>query len=228
VPVPLRRSAATQILLLLAVHRDGATSHQLSRAIWPQLRPHAAAGRTYTSVSDLRKALRAATGGADVVVRVEERYLLDPAQVEVDLWWLHDAVRQAATALLPADRHAALRAVIGRYSGQLAAGQQWPWLAAHREATRRHVVDAYATLAQAHPLQAVSLLQEAVRVDPVNESLHRQAMRAVAGAGDHAAVDGLLDGLTRHLAAAGLRPDPATARLAADLHAGHRGAPGPS
>jgi DNA-binding SARP family transcriptional activator len=227
VPVPVRRSAAAQILVLLAVHRDGATSQELAGAIWPQLRAHAAAGRTYTSVSELRRALRAATGGADVLVRSQERYRLDPDQVEVDLWALHDAVRHAATALLPDDRHTALRAVIGHYGGELAAGQRWPWLAGPREAVRRHVLDAYATLAAAQPQQAVTLLQEALRIDPVNEALHRQAIRAVAATGDQDAVRGLLQQLTRHLAQAGLQPDPATLDLAVDLQAQPPGAAAP-
>lgn len=184
-PVRMPRSAAGQVLAFLALHQDGASSQQLAAAVWPHLRWHAAAARCYTAVSVLRTALRAAAGGHDVLVRTGERYTLDHTLIDVDVVRLLHAVQQAATALQPAERDAALHTVVDRYTGELIAGQRWPWLAPHREAIRRHVIDAYASLAASHPEQAVNLLQQAVRVDPVNEHLHRQALAALAAVGDH-------------------------------------------
>ncbi len=178
-PVVIQRSAAQQILIFLAVHRHGAVSNQLIAALWPGPRPEGAAERLYTPVSKLRAALRVA-GGADVLVRDGDRYRLDERHLDVDLWRLHSAVDQAATAVDPAERRRALRAVVDAYTGDLAAGKDWAWLAAPREATRRHVVDAYAALAgdEPDPRAALALLQDAVRVDPVNADLQRQARHA--------------------------------------------------
>ncbi|MGC9668502.1 hypothetical protein ACNTMW_18345 [Planosporangium sp. 12N6] len=182
--VPVRRRAAWQVLVFLAVRRDGATSGELAGALWPGLRPHAATGRLYTPISDLRTALRE-TAGADVIVRDGGHYRLDDRYVDVDLWRLHAAVEDAATALDPAARQRALRTVADAYTGELAAGQHWPWLAMYREAVRRHVIDAYVALATAEPDPdlAAAFLQGALRTDPFNEDLQRR-VRGRASAGD--------------------------------------------
>jgi DNA-binding SARP family transcriptional activator len=185
-PIPIRRTAALQVLTFLAVHRAGATSNQLIAALWPGPRPHAAAGRLYTPVSELRITLQEAAG-ADVLVRVGDRYLLDARHIDVDLWRLQAAVNAAAAAAAdPGGRADALRRVVAGYTGELAAGGRWPWLAAPREAIRRQVIDACVALAAAEPdpRASVALLDDALRVDPVNDELRRLADRARAAA-DH-------------------------------------------
>jgi DNA-binding SARP family transcriptional activator len=205
-PVPVPRSAALQILVFLALHTDGATTEQLSAAVWPHLRPHAGAGRCYTAVSVLRTTLRTAAGGHDILTRVGHRYQLDHSAIDIDAVRLRRTVHRAATALLPAERDTLLRRIVDLYRGELAAGHPWPWLVPHREAVRRNVIDAYVSLAAAHPDEAANLVQEAVRVDPVNEHLYRHAVRALAAVGDITTIAALRDSRDRHLAAAGLRP----------------------
>jgi DNA-binding SARP family transcriptional activator len=219
-PLHLSRSAGMQILAFLAVNRDGATSGQLAAALWPGLRPHAATRRLYTPIGVLRSTLHDTTG-ADVIVRDGERYRLDEQHIDVDLWRLHAAVEHAATALKPTDRQRALRAVIDTYTGELGAGRKWPWLAPHREAARRHVVDAYAALAatQPHPTAALTLLQDAIRTDPFNEDLHRRAMRGYAAAGDPTAARQLLAGLTGRLTDAGIQPGDDVRQFATEMDA---------
>jgi DNA-binding SARP family transcriptional activator len=197
----IQRSAAVQILVFLAAHRDGATTGQLAAALWPELRPHVAANRLYTPISSLRTALKKAAG-THVLVRDGERYRLDNRHIDVDLWRLHAAVDAAATALDLPDRRRALHAIADTYTGDLAADQHWPWLAVPREAARRHAVDAYAMLAaiQTDPQSAVALLQNAIRIDPYNEELHRRAMRSYAAAGDSPAARRLLAAFTSRLA----------------------------
>ncbi|MEJ3742841.1 BTAD domain-containing putative transcriptional regulator [Actinomycetes bacterium KLBMP 9797] len=205
-PVPIPRTAALQVLAYLALHPGGATSRQLGIAIWPHLRPHVAAGRCHHAVSVLRTALRTASGGHDVVVRAGEHYTLDHTVIDIDVVRLREAVQHAATALAAAERDRALHAVIDVYRGELVTAQRWPWLVPHREAIRRHVIDAYTRLAADHPAEAVELLQKAVRVDPLNEHLHQHAVRALTAAGHHAEATALADRHTRELAAAGLLP----------------------
>ncbi|MEV4539350.1 hypothetical protein AB0J82_36815 [Asanoa sp. NPDC049518] len=167
VEVKVRRSAAWQVLLYLAVHPAGATSHQLATAIWPAERPNTTIGRLYTTVSALRRSLTAA--GADQVVEHDgDHYQLDPA-VDVDLWELERAATTARHALNDQARHDALTAVTAHYRGELAAGRRWPWLIAHRERIRRTVIDAYVALAaDADPPTAARLIEEASQVDSVN------------------------------------------------------------
>ncbi|MFC0529015.1 AfsR/SARP family transcriptional regulator [Phytohabitans kaempferiae] len=207
-PVAIRRTAGTQILVFLAIHAGGATSAQITAAIWPHLRAHTAAGSLHTAVSELRRTLDDAGGGRDVIQRVNGRYQLDTAHVDVDLWRLRTLVRAATKARGPADREPALWGIVETFTGELAAGWDWPWLTAHREATRRDVLDAYTELVAAHPDQAASLLSAAVRVDPINEHLHQRAVAALRAAGDHAAANALAVHHARHLAAAGLQTSP--------------------
>ena len=170
VDITVRRSAAWQVLIYLAIHPAGATSHQLATAIWPAEHPHATTGRLYTTISVLRRTLTDA--GADPTIDHDgDHYQLHPS-LDVDLWHLE---RAAATALHARTEHArqdACTAVITHYRGELAAGRRWPWLAPHVERVRRTVIDAYVDLA-AHtdPPTAARLLEQASRIDPLNDYL---------------------------------------------------------
>ncbi|BCL14703.1 hypothetical protein GCM10017556_24420 [Micromonospora sagamiensis] len=201
-PVRIRRSAALQALVFLAVHPHGVTGRDLVEAIWPGLPAHRVTGRLYTTISDLRKAIRD-TCGVALIEHADDRYRLSP-DLDVDLWRLHQAVQQATTTVT--DRPRAWQAVIDQFGGALADGYAWPWLDAHREVVRRHVIDAYVALADAQPdrRQALALLQDAIRVDPYNEHLHQRAAQILASLGDHVAASDLLDAYDKRLAHAGL------------------------
>ncbi|KAB1935477.1 hypothetical protein F8271_21750 [Micromonospora sp. ALFpr18c] len=204
-PVEIRRSAALQVLVFLAAHPDGADTRQLTDAIWPGLPRRSLTGRLYTTLSDLRVTIRS-TAGVALIEHSDDRYRLDPTGVTVDLWHFHDAVRNATTAV--ATDAAIWKAVIDAYPGDLAARRTWPWLDPIREATRRHVIDAHATLASASPdaRQALAWLQAGIRIDPYNADLHSQAVSALITLGDHDAADQLREDYTRRLAAAGILP----------------------
>ncbi|MEV4465135.1 hypothetical protein AB0J51_16090 [Micromonospora echinofusca] len=204
-PVSIRRSAALQVLVFLAVHSDGASSQQIVEAIWPGLPAHRLTGRLYTTLSDLRTTVRAACG-LTVIDHVDNRYRLNPGLCDVDLWRVRTLAARAATAVTsPAT---AWQAVVEAYSGDLAAGHQWPWLDPTREATRRHVLDAYAALANAerNPRRALELLQAGIRVDPYNQALHQQATEILTALGEHDTAVELADTYNRRLTAAGLSP----------------------
>ncbi|MFF4810955.1 hypothetical protein ACFY03_22355 [Micromonospora chersina] len=202
-PVTIRRSAALQVLVLLAVHPEGATTTDLVHAIWPGLPAHTVTGRLYTTLSELRAAIRTATG-ATVLAHIDDRYHLNPARVDVDLWRLRAAAHHAATALT--DPAPAWQTVIDAYTGDLAAGHTWAWIDPPREATRRLVLDAYASAAaaQTDPHHRLRLLQDAIRVDPYNQTLHQLAADQLNALGDADAAAQLLDGYQRRLQLAGI------------------------
>ncbi|MCP3785267.1 hypothetical protein NLX85_18030 [Micromonospora sp. A3M-1-15] len=202
-PVTIRRSAALQVLVFLAVHPDGATTTDLVQAIWPGLPAHTVTGRLYTTLSDLRAAIRTATD-ATVLRHTDDRYHLDPDRVDVDLWRLHAAAHHAATALT--DAAPAWQTVIDTYAGDLAAGHTWAWIDPPREATRRLVLDAHASAAAAQidPHHRLRLLQDAIRVDPYNQTLHHLAADQLNALGDADAAARLLDGYQRRLQLAGI------------------------
>ncbi|MBQ1050816.1 hypothetical protein KBX50_20370 [Micromonospora sp. C51] len=199
----VRRTAAQQALVFLAVHPDGVDSHLMAEALWPGLPGHRLTGRLYTTLSELRTAVRDTTG-ISMIDRTSDRYRLHPDHVDVDLWHLHAAVDHAASALT--DPTTAWHTVIDTYTGDLAAGYLWPWLIPHRETARRHVLDAYAALAATEPdsKQALAYLQGGIRIDPYNADLHQRAARILNDIGEHTAATSLTDRYTRRLATAGL------------------------
>lgn len=201
--VTIRRSAALQVLVFLAVHPQGATTTDLVQAIWPGLPAHTVSGRLYTTLSDLRAAIRTATG-VTVLAQTDDRYHLNPDRVDVDLWRLHAAAHHAATALT--DPAPAWQTVIDTYTGDLAAGHTWAWIDPPREATRRLVLDAYASAAaaQTDPHHRLRLLQDAIRVDPYNQTLHQLAADQLNALGEADAAARLLDGYQRRLQLAGI------------------------
>ncbi|MEU5554463.1 bacterial transcriptional activator domain-containing protein, partial [Micromonospora sp. NPDC047793] len=205
-PVALRRSAAWQALVFLAVHADGADSHLMAEALWPGLPAHRLTGRLYTTLSELRTAARTTTG-ATIIDRSGDRYRLHPTNVDVDLWHLHTTADHAAATLT--DTAAAWQAVITAYTGDLATGHTWPWLEPHRIAARRRALDAYAALADTapDPHTALAHLQGGIRVDPYNADLHQQAARLLTDLGEQAAAVVLTDRYRRRLTAAGLSLD---------------------
>ena len=167
-PVGFGRRAALPVLVFLAVHPDGATSTDLAAALWPGVRPHPT-HRVHTTVNHLRSAL---PDGHRSVLLAGDRYHLNPARVSVDLWQLHAAIDRAAAGDPVAHRQA-LRTVVDLYTGELAAGQPWPWIDTHREALRRRVLDAVTTLAgtEPDPTTIAALRAAAARIDPYNHHL---------------------------------------------------------
>lgn len=182
-PLPVRRSAALQILVYLATaHPTGADAAQLTDAIWPGLPHHALTGRLYTALSDLRTSVRDACG-LHVIDHADDRYRLNPAHLDVDLWHLNAALRHATTAITPTTE--AWQAVVDAYPADLAEGRAWPWLDPIRETIRRRIIDVCAASAAAEPDpdRALSLLQAGIRIDPYNAALQKRAkhLRHVLG-----------------------------------------------
>jgi DNA-binding SARP family transcriptional activator len=214
--VHLARSAATQILAYLAVHPHGGSSTEIARAVWPGV--PAPTSRLHTTLSALRLSLEH-DAGRPVLRRDADRYRLDPTTIEIDLRRLHAAADRADRARSLGERDDALRQIVALYTGELAAGQTWPWLAVPREATRRHVVDALAALADAAPdaPTAIGWLHQAAGHDPDNEHLHRQLIRAQAAAGDPVGAAYTYRRLVERFAAHGDHPSHTTTELAYQL-----------
>ncbi|GAB3863754.1 hypothetical protein GCM10029963_73030 [Micromonospora andamanensis] len=202
-PLTVRRSAALQILVYLATHPTGANTAQLTDAIWPGLPRRSLTGRLYTALSDLRGTIRAACG-LHVIDHIDDRYHLNPAHVDVDLWHLNAAIHHAATTHI--NTHTAWQAVLDAYPADLAAKRTWPWLDPIREATRRRIIDLCVSLATAEPdpHQAFQLVQAGICIDPYNADLHKHASRTLTILGDHDAATELQDHYRQTLTRAGL------------------------
>ncbi|MFI7543763.1 BTAD domain-containing putative transcriptional regulator [Actinoplanes sp. NPDC049599] len=200
-PVRLRRTAGLQVLAYLAIHPDGATRSELTRAIWPHLPPATISQRLHTTLADLRQQLRPLLSD-DPIIRRDDRYRLNSRRISSDLHPWRTAVNAMTHAVSTTDRDQACRTVIDLHRGNLAAEHTWHWLTPIREQTRRTVIDAYATLAEhAHPDQALPLLQRAITIDPYNEALRQQAAGLLRATGDHASAIELIERLHQRIAA---------------------------
>jgi len=204
-PVVLRRTAGLQILAYLAVHPDGATAKQLIQAVWPGLQPATITNRLWTTISDLRSQLQTLTGNT-CITRHDNRYQLTPDTIDIDLWHLQAATRNATHATATTS-HQAHHTVVDLHRGELAAGHTWPWLNQPRTALRRDLIDAHLALAEtAGTDQTLRHLHDAITIDPYNENLHRRAIHLLHATGDHTAATALADAYQHRLTAAGLHP----------------------
>ncbi|GLL08022.1 AfsR/SARP family transcriptional regulator [Dactylosporangium matsuzakiense] len=227
-PVPIRRTASQQILLLLILHRGGRTDDELKEALWPDV-PGKAAQRSYqTSLSELHRTLHDAAGRPVIVHddppdpstgRTSRRRRIDPAAVQVDLWHLQGLLDAAATATDPAYRKVLLDTAARTTTGELATGWSFPWLLEQRERTIRRLIDVHTDLADHAPdhRTALRLLQQALQLAPTNEHLHRRVLQRHAEAGDQDGLRRAIATLTEHLTAHDLRPEQETAKLITDL-----------
>ncbi|WP_432830725.1 hypothetical protein [Dactylosporangium sp. CA-092794] len=231
------RLHARELMVYLAVHRDGADLADIMEAMWPLATVKRAGERLSTEVANLRRHVREAagrarsgrTGGAspagrasvEPVVNTGGRYHLNPDAVDIDLWRLDDALRAAAAAAGPDERIQHLLSAVHAHTGVLADGCNYEWLDPHRERVRRHGIRARVGSAEllgpADPAAAAELLQAAADLDPQHDELARRAIRALAGIGDLPAAGRRLTQLREALAAIGEAPSPATLALAAEL-----------
>ncbi|MEV6495766.1 BTAD domain-containing putative transcriptional regulator [Actinoplanes sp. NPDC051633] len=127
------------------------------------------------------------------------------ACVDADIWRLRDAIAAAWTAVTTHARHTAYRAAINAYTGELAVGEDWPWLHPHREQLINHVLAAYTALAaDCPPAEAPALLRAATGVDPFNKHIHELTVEALRDLGDHRTADALRDAFAHRIRSAGL------------------------
>lgn len=212
-----------ELLVLLALHPDGATRETLVSALWGHDPPARPTNALHTTLSRLRHALAAATDGAvtDVVSASTGRYQLDPAHVRSDYWRFAHAVAARRSASTDQARVEAYRDVVNSYGGPLADGMSNEWIEPAREAIRRDAIDAVAALARAlvesDPQQTLDLLEVARAFDPHNELLYRDIMRLQERLGQLDAIPRTLTLLTTRLAEVDAAPTPQARGLAARL-----------
>jgi DNA-binding SARP family transcriptional activator len=201
---------ARELLAYLAVHPDGATSATIDEALWPESSPRYAASQRHLAMRKAREMLRTSTGltAPMFIILASERYRLDPALIEVDLWQFDAALGRAQDAAGDQDQLAALRQAISLYQGPLADGAAYEWAERHAEPARRRAVDALARIAgilqSGHPEHALATLETALSHDPYNEALYQKIMRIQARLGRPDAARRTLALLESRLAAIGL------------------------
>ncbi|AIG74391.1 Putative transcriptional regulator,LysM domain-containing protein [Amycolatopsis japonica] len=220
-----------EILVYLALHREGCRRETLSAALWPDAPAERPYNTFHATLSQLRRSLRRATenDALDIITTQDGHYALNEQLVTVDLWQLHDALTASRTST-PADATEALNAAIALYRGDLAEGITADWIDGPREALRRDVLDAFGTLIRATrrdaPEHSLALLEHARRLDPYNEAIYRDLMRTQARLGQYDNIPRTLRLLATVFSELGEHPARDTAALAAALQQPGNGIPG--
>lgn len=221
-----------EILVYLAVHRDGARRDALVDTLWPNNSPERPYNSFYTQLSQLRRNLTKATDGylTDITPNDNGRYRLDPRLVTVDYWRFHDALTAGHRATTDTERHDALHHAAELHQGELAEDLAEPWLLPPRETAHRDVLDALSVLIRAtvehDPERALSLLERARALDCYNEGVYRNIIRTQARLGQQESIPRTLALLTTVLAEHDQQPSVETTNLAAFLQ--RRSHPNPS
>lgn len=208
-----------EILVYLALHREGCRRETLSAALWPDAPGERPYNSFHATLSQLRRGLRRATqdNTLDIIVNQDSHYGFDQTTVTVDVWQLQEALA-ASRQGSPADAIAALNRVAELYRGDLAEGISADWIEGPREALRRDVLDALSILIRKirndDPEQALALLEHARQLDPYNEAIYRDLMRMQARLGQHDSIPRTLHLLATSMSDLDQRPARDTLSLA--------------
>ncbi len=150
-PVRGLRTKSLELLVYLALHRDGAPQSDIVAAVWPDVTPERAAQRLSTCLANLRSTIRqvrdcsdraSGDGGGDSDIRVEPvvntggHYRIDPDIVTVDWWQTVDAYAHAARTA-EANDEAERWYELGEALDTLAEDNDYPWIDAGRERLRQ-------------------------------------------------------------------------------------------
>jgi DNA-binding SARP family transcriptional activator len=181
---------ARELLAFLAVHgADGATGDAISEALWPGAPPGYGARQRNVALRKARDLLRSSTGRSTPmwITLTVDRYRLDPALIESDLWHFQAALETARAAGTDQDRLVAYRQAASRYRGPLCDSAGYDWAESHAETARHHALDAWTRIAgilqDTDPEQALAALETALTHDPYNEYIYQQIMRLHAAEG---------------------------------------------
>ena len=217
---------ARELLAFLALHPDGATGDQVSEALWPGAPPGHGTAQRNIALRKLRELLRTVTGLSEAmfVVLRADRYRLDPALFDIDVWRFQHALLAARHASGDDAQLAACREAVAAYHGALGEAAGYDWVEPYAEQARRRALDACTRIAEIiaprDPEDALAALETALGHDPYNEFVYQKIMRLQAGAGRPDAVRRTLSLLEKRLTELGVTPSPQTRSLAASLLGG--------
>lgn len=211
------RAKSLELLVYLAVHNATAPAEAILDDLLPDAPRSKAPGRLYTYVSGLRALLRHNGGPGNYVTHPDHRYQLNQDLLDVDLWRMRTAIRDAAQTTDPQARTAALNRAVDAYTGPLADGCDYEWVEPYREAVRQEALDAHLALTDTltgQPAQQLRVLDTAIAHNPHHEPLYQAAMRARAQLGDINGIRALRRTVARRLAEIDAEPSDDTLALA--------------
>jgi DNA-binding SARP family transcriptional activator len=206
------RSQTQELLVYLALHKEGATTDELVALLWPDVDIDNAKARVHRAVSEARSQL------GNVIVRAGERYVLDRNAVAVDLDKF-EALLARADARRDVDREQLLERALAYVRGEPLGGTDYSWATGDVRHLRARVVELLHDLGDLrldndNPAGALAAAEQAIGLDAYDEAAHRLAMRAESALRLREAIAARYEQLSRELDAQfGLEPERETRLL---------------
>ncbi|MGW5917525.1 BTAD domain-containing putative transcriptional regulator [Nocardia fluminea] len=206
-----------ELLTVLALHPEGLSREQLIERLWSQRPSQRGNSALANTLSRLRAAITAATGGQITSVLAEDRLQLSELLLGVDYWDYTSAVAARRRASNDAEQADAARHIAALATSELASDLTDTWVEALRESTRRTCLNALSWLAirntENDPRATLGILETTVESDPYNESVWQDILRLHARLGEKAALTRTYTLLSHTLAEIGQTPSLETRQL---------------
>ncbi|MEU0872948.1 BTAD domain-containing putative transcriptional regulator [Nocardia brasiliensis] len=212
-----------EVLAVLALHPNGVSRPRVIDMLWGERPPARATSALTNTLSRLRTAVTAATGGRITELLTDDRlhYRLSEATINVDYWDFNAAVAARRRASSDADHAATCRTIADLATAELAPDLTGTWAEPLRESARRDALNALSWLAtrnaESDPRATLGLLETTAENDPYNEIVWQDILRLHARLGEYAALDRTYSLLTRKLAEIGQTPSQETRHLLQQL-----------
>ncbi len=207
--------ARDMLAYFITFRHDRIPMERVQEALWPQtasLGPRA----FHTALYRVRQALRAGSESTKFILVQSGEYWLDAARFQVDVDEFDAALAQARHLMhqRPEEAERWFETALALYQGDYLANLYYDWLFPEQRRLREAHLQALRHLAGLRMNtrryeDALSLLNQALALDPLQEQVHLDAMRCYAALGNRAAVARqyrqLEEALRREL---GVGPDP--------------------
>jgi len=194
--IPLRtgwKAKGRELLAYLVANPSGAPKERIIEELWPGIDPKTGGARFDRYATLIRSHARGTEDSRMFVERVgDSSYRLEEDAWWVDAWEFERLIREAERSKDAVEAVNKFRGAVALYRGEFCDDAYYPWLEGIRERFRSLFVEACARLAflllaaEAHD-EALSVLDRAIKIDPVCEDLVRRAMAVEAALGRRAA-----------------------------------------
>jgi DNA-binding SARP family transcriptional activator len=194
--IPLRtgwKAKGRELLAYLVANPSGAPKERIIEELWPGIDPKTGGARFDRYATLVRSHARGTEDSRMFIERVgDSSYRLEGDAWWVDAWEFERLIREAERSEDAVEAVNKFRDATALYRSEFCDDAYYPWLEGIRERFRNLFVEASARLAfllsaaEEHD-EALSVLDRAIKTDPVCEDLVRRAMGVEAALGRRAA-----------------------------------------
>lgn len=187
------KAKGRELIAYLVANPAGVPKERIIDELWPEIDPKTAGARFDRYATLVRSLARGTEDSRMYIERFgESSYRLEHGAWWIDAWEFEQLILNAERYDETATAVTKFREALALYRGEYCDDSYYPWLESVREQFRSLFVEASARLAyllsttERHD-EALSVLDRAIRVDPLCEDLIRRAMAIEASLGRRAA-----------------------------------------